>query len=1256
MLRVDAKTNSLTKGLTQNLFKIPFTRDKSIKFDGTDDVITTSADSTLATKTYSFWAKSTDTGGNVIFDHGGAFSGALQFHYGNSHILWMNGGYAYWPKTAETSDGTWHHHLFVANTVYANCKWYLDGVLKPIAAGVAHPASTTSYSTGIRIGRGGNAYFDGSLDEFAIFDGDQSALADTLYNNGRPTNLLQYSTLDHWFRMGEGKLGTKSDGDSNLLFDQGPNGGLGSELVKTDPFVSGSWSGYSANAVTFPSTTTVRVARPTSGGSSMGAAADLNTSILQSTPAAGTTLKISFDLNTDDSDLYAQIYNGSAYTNTTTGSGSKTVFLTMTGTGFIRFGGLDSDKFVELTNLTIREVQNAGTISGAVIKDESTAESVPKQCKNLPSAGSAKSMDFDGTDDVVEVSSLTTLSGASQFTLSGWFKKADTGHRIGISYDNSGSNRTSIFYNTDSNVYLSVAAGSANYGAFSLASTDWVHIVMVFDGTASGNTNRLKGYVDGVEQTLTYNSTIPAAAHSQSAVFRIGKDQGHGLFSQGGIDDVAVWDTALDGDAVKALYNAGLPTPVTTKTGAYDIYRDNLKAYYKMGDASDPAADGTSNLLFDQTSPGLGSEVVTNGDFSSDTDWSKSNSTISDGILTVSVTGGAYSYAHQNVTYTSGRSYRLTAQVTGTAGKQMRFLDNGSNNGGLTTSNGVITMTGALHNVELFWTANSNSSLVAVDRHTNSGDYSFTVDNVSVKEVNGHTGTITGATIQTEAPKQIYALPPVANTKSINFDGTNDHLLTQVDATAQPNNEFRHYCFWAKASQQSSNRIFDHGEFAVGGFAFCHNNNKPLLYMQPQVYQYWENVTQQHDSQWHFWCVSVCYNDILKCELYCDGVKLPRQAGLNNGSMNTYTTGIRIGRGGSGYFSGSLDEFSIHEDLDEEGIRALYNRGRPIDISKSQGAYDLSDNALHWWRMGDATSPAADGTNDIIFQGLEFESDEMFPTNASSSDWAQLSQMAWDGSTLSITDSSGTAISGYELVLPVGATFRLTFDVTNDGTGNIYARIGDGLNTIPLTNVTTGSYGGVHTVTESGYNNRIAFITNGNFAGTITNISVTKIRGQYSGPELMKADSDLYIDSRWYVFSDPVKTYPNGTAARFTNPATGGWNQGGRIFLTSGSTTHALTENMETGCVYKLSFDFQTDDSDAVPSYHDGTSATSLPAGSGSKTFYFAYSGNAATRLEAANVSASKFVEFSKLSLTKVGGAAVMTNMTTSDIQTDTPY
>ena len=242
-------------------------------------------------------------------------------------------------------------------------------------------------------------------------------------------------------------------------------------------------------------------------------------------------------------------------------------------------------------------------------------------------------------------------------------------------------------------------------------------------------------------------------------------------------------------------------------------------------------------------------------------------------------------------------------------------------------------------------------------------------------------------------------------------------------------------------------------------------------------------------------------------------------------------------------------------------------------------------------------------------------------------------------------------------MLPVGAAFRLTFDVTNNGTGNVYARIGDGHNTIPLSNVTTGSYGGVHTVTESGYNNRIAFITNGNFAGTITNISVTRIRGQYIGTELVKADADLYKDATWFSYNANVETFPNGTAARFFRPTSGGSSAGGKTNLCAGTGNHALTTNLETGCVYKLQFDFLTDDSDAFPRYFDGSGYTSLPSGSGTKVFYFAYSGSTNTMINASDLTADKFVQFSNISVKKVGGAAVMTNMdSASDIQTDTPY
>ena len=169
-------------------------------------------------------------------------------------------------------------------------------------------------------------------------------------------------------------------------------------------------------------------------------------------------------------------------------------------------------------------------------------------------------------------------------------------------------------------------------------------------------------------------------------------------------------------------------------------------------------------------------------------------------------------------------------------------------------------------------------------------------------------------------------------------------------------------------------------------------------------------------------------------------------------------------------------------------------------------------------------------------------------------------------------------------------------------------------------------------------------------------VSVKQVRGQHIGPELVREDSDLYIPLRWHAYSDNVETFPNGTAARFFRPTSGGSAFGGFTSLATGTSSQGLTTNLTTGCAYKLTFDFLTDDSDAIPQYYDGSSYTSLPSGSGTKVFHFVYSGSAGTFINAGSLSANKFVEFSNLSVTKIGGAAVMTNMTTSDIQTDTPY
>ncbi len=146
----------------------------------------------------------------------------------------------------------------------------------------------------------------------------------------------------------------------------------------------------------------------------------------------------------------------------------------------------------------------------------------------------------------------------------------------------------------------------------------------------------------------------------------------------------------------------------------------------------------SSNLVQNGNFSELGSQLITNGNFETDSGWTKTNASISSGQATITVTGGAYSRVNQAVSYTSGKKYRLIANIkgaSGSSGKEVRFMDNSSNIGGLTTSNGTITLNESVQTIELNWTANSNSGVIENARSTSSGDYSWDIYDISVKQV-----------------------------------------------------------------------------------------------------------------------------------------------------------------------------------------------------------------------------------------------------------------------------------------------------------------------------------------------------------------------------------------------------------------------------------------------------------------------------------------------------------------------------------------
>jgi len=180
---------------------------RSIALNGSDESMVTGADDTLASKTYSFWAKSDETGANGVFDHGHASKGAFSFNYGGSGLPIIYSGSTYWVKwddNAAQDNNAWHHHvIYVEHDTLLNSKWYVDGVLQDINSSNVS-GSAEAYTTALRIGRAASVYFDGSLSDFAVFEGELSAATVTaIYNNGVPADLSKYSPTN-WWRMGEG--------------------------------------------------------------------------------------------------------------------------------------------------------------------------------------------------------------------------------------------------------------------------------------------------------------------------------------------------------------------------------------------------------------------------------------------------------------------------------------------------------------------------------------------------------------------------------------------------------------------------------------------------------------------------------------------------------------------------------------------------------------------------------------------------------------------------------------------------------------------------------------------------------------------------------------------------------------------------------------------------------------------------------------------------------------------------------------------
>ncbi|MCK5134881.1 MAG: hypothetical protein KAR19_03775 [Bacteroidales bacterium] len=115
---------------------------------------------------------------------------------------------------------------------------------------------------------------------------------------------------------------------------------------------------------------------------------------------------------------------------------------------------------------------------------------------------------FNGTDDYLDTGIAMNAATSAEIILK-INRKAGEKSIIGA---NSGStNRINFGWHSDNRIYGVIANGSSTYGYVATNTDEGVFTIkMVYDGAGATNADRLKIYINDVEQSLTFVGTIPA--------------------------------------------------------------------------------------------------------------------------------------------------------------------------------------------------------------------------------------------------------------------------------------------------------------------------------------------------------------------------------------------------------------------------------------------------------------------------------------------------------------------------------------------------------------------------------------------------------------------------------------------------------------------------------------------------------------------------------------------------------------------------
>lgn len=190
-------------------------------------------------------------------------------------------------------------------------------------------------------------------------------------------------------------------------------------------------------------------------------------------------------------------------------------------------------------------------------------------------------MVFNGNDTVFNLG--PSLEGTGSQSVSFWIKRdsesqSNDGGILTIVPNESTSDYISISLWEDT-IQSSIANNDNVKGSTILSLDTWYHIVVIKDGTPS--TTAI--YVNGEEETLSTNGTWKGNIDTPQA--KIGETSYSGVNYNftGLIDEVAIFDHALESSIIGTIYSGSLPIG-TSQSLDLNTLPTSPTSWYRMGD------------------------------------------------------------------------------------------------------------------------------------------------------------------------------------------------------------------------------------------------------------------------------------------------------------------------------------------------------------------------------------------------------------------------------------------------------------------------------------------------------------------------------------------------------------------------------------------------------------------------------------------------------------------------------------------------